>query len=82
MAVLRLGVRPNLLIKNSIIASVTVLKPRDKQANKIMKKAAIGAYMVKHRTYNTILKRLISKLIISEGRGAALIQNPSGIQLL
>lgn len=76
IAVLRLGVRPNLLIKNSIIASVAVLKPRERPAKKIIKKAAIGAYIVKHRTYNTILKRLPSKLIIREGRGAALTQNP------
>ena len=72
----RLGVRPSFLIKNSIIASVIVLKPLDKAANKQIKNPAIGAITNKENTKKIILNKFVIKLMISEGKGAALIQNP------
>ncbi len=76
IAVFRLGVRPSFLIKNSIIASVIVLKPLDKPANKQIKDPATGEITTKENTKKTILNKFVIKLMIIEGKGAALIQNP------
>ena len=72
----RLGVRPSFLIKNSIIASVIVLKHLDKPANKQIKNPATGAITTKENTKKIILNKFVIKLMNIEGKGAALIQNP------
>jgi hypothetical protein len=65
-----LGVLPNLLIKNSIIPSVNVLKPRDKHAKTPTNSPARGAYTVSTKKVNMTLtidhKNPITKLGIGE----------------
>ena len=76
MAVLRLGVLPSFLIKNSITASVTVLNPLMKHPHKLTKNAPIGAIVDKYNRYKKIFTNETMRLITKLSNGTPLTKKP------